>query len=1853
MMYDSEKDVFMNSGSVKGADLTSFDDKSMDETKPLMTASTESQREIWTSAKFGLQASLAFNESVYLRFKGAFDLPIMQQAISKLVARHEALRSTFSIDGTLFCVANTLDIDMPCVDLSMQEDRDEQLHALLVSEVEKPFDLERGPLFRATLVKMDSQDHVLVLTAHHIICDGWSYAVLLKDLAVFYMALIKKQDPQLDAANQFTTYAHLMQERSNSSDYATDETYWLESFKTIPNNVDLPTDRPRPPFKTYTSLREDYTLDAQLVTSIKKVGAKLGCSFVQILLASFKVLLHRLSNQEDFVVGILAAGQASSGQSNLVGHCVNTLPIRSLIKEEMRFVDFLKSTKKTMLDAYEHQQYTYGSLINTLKILRDPSRLPLCSILFNIDQTLDANTLGFEGLNTQFRSNPRRYENFEVFVNAVEQEGTMVLEVQFNSDLFDATTIRRYMSCFETMLRGITSDPNQEIARLPLLSHDVLEKIIVQWNATQATYPNDMTLHALFSQQAQKTPNSIAVEFEWENGLSYQNLDERSNQLAHFLRSQGVVEGTLVGLYLDRSIDMIIALLAVLKAGGAYVPLDPAYPNDRIEFMINDSKLPIIISQSWLVASQPKHQAHEVILDVDSTKIATLSVAPLASQSNPESPAYVIYTSGSTGKPKGVIVPHRGVVNFLTSMGRAPGITSNDILVAVTTLSFDIAALELFLPIVSGAKTIIASRETALDGKKLLHLLKKSGATMMQATPSTWRLLIASGWNDSTLLGASFKVLCGGEALPQDLVNKLLERVDNFWNMYGPTETTIWSTCNRITHDKSTITIGRPIDNTQLYILDNLLQPVPVGVPGELYIGGAGVTLGYLNRPDLSGERFLDNPYFDPFAETLSPRIYKTGDMARYLADGTVEYLGRNDNQVKVRGYRIEMGEIEAILSQYPGVLQCVVMVREFAPGDMRIVAYVISNTQESPPIEAVREYLRTFLPDYMMPQHLVALQQFPQTQNGKIDRNAFPAPEAIKQPSKKDAVQLPKSEMELRIARIWGELLHTDKIGLNDNFFNLGGHSLISMQFIARLQEETGFRLNPRFVLLNTLAQIASQVQQSLSEQQQSTEAMPKGKMSAIRKQVNRLLTVIQGNIPAKTDENLSAKTQGIIKHNPDVDHIPVSIKQERLWQLEQLNPGQTAYNLPAAFCLKGVLNLTALQMSLNELIRRHDILRTLFVQNPDGLVEQKILPTFEFDLKPYDLKKVPLDKLDAKLLELLTIEAVKPFDLTKGPLIRASLYELNHQENVLFFMAHHAIWDGWSFDIFLSEMASLYEAFSHDKPSVLPDLDLQYRDFAIWQRQHIKSGQLIKEQQYWLKQLAGPLPVLTLKGQQCEADKASFAGSMHKVAFPQDLVESLTAVGRKEGVTLSVLLLTAFKALLYVYSGQKDNLVGVPVLGRNDPSVQSVIGYFVNTLPIRTCVLDEDMTFRQLLNQVNENTYEAYNYQEMPLETLMSALEQSGTNKPNSMIQAMFSFQDATQRKTQWGDLVLEQMHLHPGGVAYDVILWFKHTNKGLNGAIEYRTDLFNKSLIVNMANDLSTLLHLINENPNIGLNVLHEHFKPSIKPTTQSTMPLKSTATKIPNKPMTPFYFDNKGKQLFGLFYPANSQMVSDTAILLCYPIGQEYIRSHWAFGQLATLLASQGLPVLRFEYYATGDSSGESSEGSVAQWKEDVVLACNQLLSLSGARKVSIVGLRFGATIASLAVNEGLAVQDLILWDPVINGQTYLEEIKTLHHTMFPSQLGSSNLEEIMGFPFPMRLQKEMAAIDLSALTDCNAGKIHVICSQDSEQGLDFFKAQTNYHHIPDAGDWNILAKANVRLISPRIIQAIVGVLTKEA
>ncbi|MGI4740011.1 MAG: non-ribosomal peptide synthetase [Janthinobacterium lividum] len=1016
---------------------------------------TEPQAEIWAACLVGGDAAnRAYNESVSLRLSGPLDQPALARAVQAVVHRHEALRSVFSADGQHSCVLRSLPVALAYQDIAHASAAGQAalVAAYVGQEAQHLFNLLDGPLLKAGLLRLAADDHYLVLTAHHIVCDGWSMGILLQDISAFYSAYCQGLYPDLLAATSFSAYADQQLLFSRSADYQVVEQFWLRQYQGPVPVLTLPTDFARPALRTYQSTRADYTLPPALVAGLKQLGLRAGCSLVTTLLAAFEVLLHRLTGQADVVVGLPAAGQSATGMPRLVGHCVNLLPLRSQVAADKSFTEYLQHRKPAIFDAYEHQQLTFGSLLKQLRVARDASRVPLVPVVFNVDMGM-ANGVAFHGLHYELRSNPRAYETFELFLNASGSEQALVLEWSYNTALFTAATIERMMANFEYLIGEIVAAPTAPLRDLALADTATAADGYQALNATAQPYPIHKTLHELIAEQVHIAPRSLAVQFK-ATELTYEELDKRANQLANYLLANGLQPGDTIGLAVARAPELLIALLASMKCGATYVPLDPTYPAERLAFMLADSGAKLLLASDQLATD---YQVPTLLLATALASAAAYPVQAPAVTVASTSPLYVLYTSGSTGRPKGVSVSHRNVVNFLHSMQQAPGISPADRLLAVTTISFDIAGLELYLPLISGATIVLADAATAKDGPALLRLLATERITIMQATPASWRLLLAAGWEQPLPL----KILCGGEALPLELAHRLLEKSQSVWNMYGPTETTIWSAIKQITRAAQEISIGQPIANTQFYVLDEHQRPVPAGTVGELCIAGDGVALGYLRRPELTAEKFIANP----FAPRPGERLYRTGDLGKLLPSGELQCLGRVDQQLKIRGYRIEPGEIEHVLTGFAEVGQAVVVVQEPRPGDERLVAYVVpasaAATATAAQLAHWKKALLAQLPAYMVPSEFVLVAALPLTLNGKVDRQALP-PLPVASPAEVLKISFigPRTATEKLVAAIWQDCLGSPALSVVDNFFELGGHSLLAVQVMARLEKETGKRL-------------------------------------------------------------------------------------------------------------------------------------------------------------------------------------------------------------------------------------------------------------------------------------------------------------------------------------------------------------------------------------------------------------------------------------------------------------------------------------------------------------------------------------------------------------------------------------------------------------------------------------------------------------------------------------------------------------------------------------------------------------------------------------------------------------------------
>ena len=1545
--------------------------------------STPSQQEIWASMQMTEEAQLAFNESVTVRVPAVLKMQALNAAYGDLQRQHDALRSCFSPLGRTLLVTRPRPSEVSYQDLRGQQSSRQTAHLedLKQAACKEILDPSHGPLHRLIQVQLE-QETVLILTAHHIICDGWSLAILIKDLARFYSARAQGMALPTTTNMNFSAYAQRDFDRLNSTDQLNQRAYWTAQFHHLPPPLELPLKGKRPKFRSFHAQRYDLEIPRPLWTQSKQASAALGCSHLAYMLSLFQILVSKLAMQNDVVCGIPAAGQAILGQYGLVGHCVNLLPIRLVLGADDSFSSVCQRLKATLLGAYEHQEYTFGSLLQELRIERDPARLPIISMLFNIDQQLEAKDLNFAGALASYQANPRVAENFELFVNISESKDRVILECQYNSDLFSLSLIKTFFAAYTWLLEQVTQHGHAPLTQLTLLRDP---HTIAQWNQTKAAYPRDQTLDSLLLPliQARASGEVCASSTERLNG---HELHERSLHWARTLRDQGVKRGDLVGLCAERSSSILAAVLAIWRVGAAYVPLDPTYPIGRLHYMIEDAGIRVCVTQSHLHHLLPSATRNPLtILDID--RPWDSSATELDAEHTPSDVAYVIYTSGSTGQPKGVMIQHRAVINFLYGVQAHLKLPSDGRLLAVTTLSFDISVLELYLPLLTGASVYIASSDEARDGDRLQSLISQEHISMMQATPSTWRLLLASGFEPKR----PFQALCGGEALSQDLARYLVNAGVKLWNMYGPTEATVWATMYHVEDPDQNILIGRPLSNYQVYVLNEDLMMQPPGVQGDLYIGGEGLALAYLNRPELTQERFLAQ------APQGLGRLYKTGDVARFTFDGALEIYGRSDDQVKVRGYRIELGEIEKALTNHPLVKTAVAIVREVQVGDQRLIAYVETKGEVS--AEQLRSFAAKALPEYMIPQHFVALERLPILPNGKLDRKSLPSPQSTQAPVEGDAV-IAGDAFEATFHSIWLATLATKTACKSDHFFMVGGHSLLAIQMVAKLNKELGCHIHMRDVFVYpTYSQLLTQV----------------------RSQAGKLV-----GLPAITPRPAGQKAE-------------LSLLQQRMWYIELLDPDTRVHNLPGAWSISGDFKPEVFQQAFARLLQRHEALSSTLVTTrgaPDVVFHSEAwLPTL------IDLSR------DEGAMELcrrdMDLRAAEKIALDQFPLFRCVIYRLTPRSHVLFLMIHHAIWDGWCFDLFLQEMSLHYLSIEEQSPRSLPPLPVQYYDFAYWHRKSVDLAPRSDDLKYWLVNLSPVPEPLDIPTDYPRPPLQSHKGLTLSFRLDQAQLRACEELAKAAKVTLFSLFLTCYKLLLQRYSKQQDIVVGVPLRGRQDSELEHVLGLFINVLPVRTCLKPQE-PFLSLMQRVHQNCTNAFAHGEVLLETMVAALNLKRDDSRTPLYSTMFSYQDVSDRVQTLASFALSQLSVSSDVVHVDQMLWMKRGAHGVDGGIDFRSDLWDAQSMNDMRDCFCEIIRQIpsiSTQPLNDLNLLPAKLRHDLLTTKSSAPRLAGTLS--------------LGQLLdFRRFDPSKEALVAGNVRL-------SYGQLHASTEQLAQYLMKQGV------------------------------------------------------------------------------------------------------------------------------------------------------------------------------------------------
>ncbi|MVT11414.1 non-ribosomal peptide synthetase [Chitinophaga tropicalis] len=1476
---------------------------------------SSAQRRLWVLSQFE-EGSTAYNMPGCFEFSGALDVAALERSFAKLIDRHESLRTVFREDeqGEVRQY-----IEASGFGIRREDHRGataEQLQALVTADVMKAFDLGCGPLLRASLYQVATNRWIFTYVMHHIISDGWSMQVLVGELLDYYRSYTSGKEPEVSALPlQYKDYAVWQQEQLNAGVLQADKVYWEDRLSGSLPVLGLSGDHVRPAVKSYRGGRSRFLLNEELTGQLKQLLQVHDSTLFMGLLAGVQTLLYRYTGQEDLIIGSPVAGRGHADLSDQIGFYVNTLALRTQLSGSDSYEVLLGRVRELTLEAYDHQHYPFDELVESLQLERDLSRSPLFDVMVIMQNNEGAGTLPeLPGVNIRpYMREGQVQSKFDLTFSFVEQGEGLQYEIEYNSDIYEGSTIDRLGRHLEQLLGAIAAAPAMPLGTLDYLDAAEKEQLLQVFNDTAHAYPSDKTLVELFEAQVARTPEHIALVF---NGTSftYSELNTRANQLGAYLREQYHVHADdLIGVQLHRSEQMIIALLGVLKSGGAYVPVDPGYPQERIDYMLEDSGCKALLDAAAM-------EGFMAVAD-------NYSGEDLPLVNKPTDLVYVIYTSGSTGRPKGCMLEHRGVINRIEWMWSHYGFCSDDIILQKTTFTFDVSVWELWMPLCWGTRMVLCQQDDISSPDRITELISREGVTCLHFVPSMLQAFLSSQEDRADLadqLQSLRRVITSGEALPAATVNSWYELVDvPVHNLYGPTEASVDVTYYATQRGDRRIPIGRPIWNTSMYVLGSGDQLAPVGVVGEICIGGTGLARGYLNKPELTAEKFVANPY------RIGEKIYRTGDLGRWLADGNIEYLGRKDDQVKIRGYRIELGEIEAALQEYEGISAAAVIARAVGSGEKELVAYVVGD--EALQASALRAYLGSLLPAYMVPGYYVQLEALPLSPNGKLDRKRLPSPEGMGLSGSHEYIA-PRSETEKQLVHIWESILGKQQIGIKDNFFELGGHSLKATRLASQIHKVFHVKLSLKELF---------------------TATIPEDQAALIDNAVKSRFTAI-----SRAPEQVS---------------YPLSSAQRRLWVLSQFEEGSTAYNMPGCFEFSGELDVVALERSFARLIARHESLRTVFREDEHGEVRQYIIAweTAGFRIGFEDLRGVAAGQLDA----LVALDVMRAFDLVCGPLLRASLYQVDGNRWIFTYVMHHIISDGWSMQVLVGELLNYYRSYTAGKEPEVSALPLQYKDYAVWQQEQLNGGVLQADKVYWEDRLSGSLPVLGLSGDHVRPAVKSYRGGRSRFLLNEALTDQLKQLLQEHDCTLFMGLLAGVQTLLYRYSGQEDLIIGSPVAGRGHADLSDQIGFYVNTLALRTRLSGSD-SYEALLGKVRELTLEAYDHQHYPFDELVEGLplERDLSRSP------LFDVMVVLQNNEGAGFLPeLPGLSIRPytqnGQVQsrFDLLFHFTEVGTGLEMVIEFNSDIYEKSTIDRLGTHLELLLENMTISPQMPLGEL----------------------------------------------------------------------------------------------------------------------------------------------------------------------------------------------------------------------------------------------------------------------------------------
>ncbi len=1511
------------------------------------------QERLWFLDQLDDAAGSAYHIESALELTGPLDIGALGEALRRVVDRHEGLRATFasSDDGRpAQVIAPTADAAGFVLTEEDAADLDEAaLTARVYALLARPFDLATGPLFRAHLLVCGPQRSVLVVGGHHAVLDGWSVGLLLREVAALYREAVTGEPADLpDLAIQYGDYAAWQRSVLSGERLETEMAWWREALAGIPEAISLPFDRPRPKVMDYQGGTVPVHIPADVTAGLKAFAGSQGATLFMVLDAAFAAFLHRIGGDRDIVIGTAVAGRPRSELEPLAGFFVNTIALRHEVDGSATFRDHFAATKEVVLEGFAHETVPFETVVEAASPVRTLSHAPVVQVMLTLQNTPDADAaLALPDVTVHPLPSDADAAKFDLSLGLTDRTEGLVGSLSYARQLFDAETAERLAAMFVRLLSAAVAAPETPVVELPLLDDAERRQVVHAFNETAADYPRDKTVMDLFAEQVGTHPQAVAV-IDGERTLTYGALDSASNRLAQHLIDQGIGPEHVVGVCLERSTELIVTLLAIWKAGGAYLPLDPEHPMERLVVMLEDAGASAVMTTTEVATefAVPEDPEPWLLIDVGNAEAQTetavqsdalVTDAHRIARPGPDCLAYVIHTSGSTGKPKGVGVAHRGLLNYIEATAVNASFDASGAILSLCPLSFDVSIREFCLALAKGGRLVLSDyRELARPGY-VASLIERYGVTFIDTTPALWEMILSEGWRPP----ASVYCVSGGDVLSPLLADAIREHGALLVNGYGPAENTIGTTFQIVEDVPNVLLIGRPLFNVRVYVVDNRLCPQPIGVAGELVTGGLQVARGYVGRPGLTAEKFVA----DPFSGESGARLYRTGDLARWRADGTIEFLGRVDHQVKIRGMRVELGEIEAQLNDQQGIRESVVVTRQNGEGVAGLVAYLVPESVPDPvlaealgvplpelteavqaealaavtvlpaeslfDLEGIRSALSRILPDHMVPAGYVGLTRLPLTASGKIDRKALPDAEASVQ---RASFVAPQTTMERAVADAMTDLLKLDRVGLHDNFFDLGGHSLLAVRLVANLHRATGRQLPVRSVFE---APTVDGLARALDEREEkSAESIP------------------------VTDRS---------------EPLPLSYQQERLWFLDQLEGRSSTYNIVGAIRLTGILDKDAMATALRDLVSRHESLRMRF-ENHAGTPVQIVEAPDLFHLEEED----QLGLSGAALNDLVSREVRRPFDLQNGPVFRAKLIKTDDSQWVLIVGMHHIVSDGWSIDVLVNDLCGAYAARLEGQQAFPVPLTIQYADYAAWQRQTL-TGQKFEEQlAYWTRQLAGLPDLIELPADRPRPPVKTFRGDSLSFNIDEETSIGLRALARRENVTMFMLLQAAFAVLVHRYSGADDFCVGAPVSGRRDSELHSLVGFFVNMLPIRHRV-DGGMRLSEVLAATRQTCLEAFDHQDIPAEHVLSALRwltRSVAYTP--LIQIGFAFNQQSPSDTNLlRGLDAEWLRSSTQSSKTDLTLAVIDGEHALTGALEYSTDLFSKPRMEALAADYCRVL------------------------------------------------------------------------------------------------------------------------------------------------------------------------------------------------------------------------------------------------------------------------------------------------------